>query len=121
LIPVPLHWTRLFSRRFNQAALLAQALGRVTGKAVAVDALVRHKKTPSQGHLGVKARARNVQGAFRVPPRRRPQVRGRRVVLVDDVYTTGATVRAAAKALLRAGAVDVDVVTLARVVKGRAL
>lgn len=117
LVPVPLHWTRLFSRRFNQAALLAQALGRLTGKAVAVDVLVRHKRTPSQGHLGVKARARNVQGAFRVPFKRAGQIRGKRVMLVDDVYTTGATVRAAAKALLRAGALGVDVVTLARVVK----
>lgn len=117
LVPVPLHWTRLFSRRFNQAALLAQALARVTETAVAVDALARHKKTPSQGRLGVKARARNVQGAFRVPPKRRPQVKGKRVVLVDDVYTTGATVRAATKVLLRAGAERVDVVTLARVVK----
>jgi len=118
LVPVPLHWTRLFSRRFNQAALLAQALGRLSGKAVMVDALVRHKKTPSQGRLGVKARARNVQGAFRMATARNPQIRGKRVVLVDDVYTTGATVRAAAKALLRGGAASVDVVTLARVVKG---
>lgn len=118
LIPVPLHWTRLFSRRFNQAALLAQALGRLTDKAVSVDALVRHKKTPSQGHMGIKARVRNVQGAFRVPSKRKPQVKGLRVVLVDDVYTTGATARSAAKVLLRAGAVSVDVVTLARVVKG---
>ena len=119
LVPVPLHWTRLFSRRFNQAALLALALGRMTDTSVAVDALVRHKKTPSQGHLGVRARIRNVQGAFRVPPKRRAQVRGKRVVLVDDVYTTGATVRAVTKVLLRAGAVRVDVVTLARVVKGQ--
>lgn len=118
LIPVPLHWTRLFARRFNQAALLAQALSALTGTAVTVDALVRHKKTPSQGRLGVKARARNVQGAFRVPPRRSGDVKGKRVVLVDDVYTTGATARAAAKALLRAGAARVDVLTLARVVKG---
>lgn len=121
LVPVPLHWTRLFSRRYNQAAILALALGKLTGTAVAVDALVRHKKTPSQGHLGIKARARNVQGAFRVPPRRRPQVKGKHVVLVDDVYTTGATVRAAAKVLLRAGAARVDVVVLARVVKGHAI
>lgn len=119
LVPVPLHWTRLFSRRFNQAALLAQALGRLVAKPVVVDALVRHKKTPSQGHLGLTARQRNVQGAFRVPPGRLGQIQGKRVVLVDDVYTTGSTVRVATKALLRAGAVRVDVVTLARVVKGQ--
>lgn len=117
VVPVPLHWTRLFSRRFNQAALLAQALGKLTHKAVMVDALVRHKKTPSQGHLGVKARARNVQGAFAVAQARGGQICGKRVLLVDDVYTTGATVRAASKALLRAGAASVDVVTVARVVK----
>jgi len=105
------------ARKGRAEALLAQALGRLTGKAVRVDALVRHKKTPSQGHLGVKARARNVQGAFSVPTARGAQIRGKRVVLVDDVYTTGATVRAAAKALLRSGAARVDVVTLARVVK----
>lgn len=119
LVPVPLHWTRLFARRFNQAALLAQALGRLVAKPVAVDALVRHKKTPSQGHLGVTARMRNVQGAFRVPPGRLASIKGKRVVLVDDVYTTGSTVRVAAKALLRAGALRVDVLTLARVVKGQ--
>ena len=118
LVPVPLHWTRLFARRFNQAALLALALGTLSDTPVAVDALVRHKKTPSQGHLGIKARARNVQGAFRVARKRGALLRGKRVVLVDDVYTTGATVRAAAKVLLRAGAKSVDVVTLARVVKG---
>jgi len=118
LVPVPLHWTRLFARRYNQSALLAQALARLVEVPVDVDVLVRHKKTPSQGHMSVKARARNVRGAFRVPPQRRACVWGKRVVLVDDVYTTGATVRAAAKALLRAGAVRVDVVTLARVVKG---
>ena len=118
LLPVPLHWTRLFSRRFNQAALLAVALGRLADKPVLVDGLVRHKKTPSQGHLGAKARARNVQGAFRVSAARRATLKGKRVVLVDDVYTTGATARMAAKVLRRAGVARVDVLTLARVVKG---
>ncbi|HEY9164119.1 MAG TPA: ComF family protein [Magnetovibrio sp.] len=117
LVPVPLHWTRLFTRRFNQAALLALALGRMTAKPVVVDALVRHRKTPSQGHLGVTARMRNVQGAFRVAPGRRDAIKGKRVVLVDDVYTTGSTARVAAKVLLRAGAARVDLVTLARVIK----
>lgn len=118
LVPVPLHWTRLLARRYNQAALLAHAVGRASGVAVAVDALKRRKRTPSQGGLGLKARARNVRGAFEVPPKRLRSVRGKRVVLVDDVYTTGATVRAAAKVLTRAGAASVDVLTLARVVKG---
>lgn len=118
IVPIPLHWTRLFQRRYNQSALLARALGRAADKPVDVDVLVRHKKTASQGYLGVKARSRNVAGAFRVPLKRRARIRGKRVVLVDDVYTTGATLRASAKALLRAGAQRVDVVTLARVVKG---
>ncbi|MBF0248201.1 MAG: ComF family protein [Alphaproteobacteria bacterium] len=118
VVPVPLHWTRLFSRRYNQAALLARALGRSCGVAVLPDALVRARRTPSQGHLGVKARARNVQGAFRVHPRRGARIRGKRVLLVDDVYTTGATARACAKVLLRGGAASVDVLVLARVVRG---
>lgn len=117
LVPVPLHWTRLVARRYNQAAVLASEVGRLSGVAVALDALARTKRTPSQGHLGLKARARNVRGAFVVPPRRFRVVRGRRVVLIDDVYTTGATVKAAARALVRAGARGVDVLTLARVVK----
>lgn len=118
LVPVPLHWTRLFARRFNQAALLALAVGRLSDRVAAVDALKRVKKTPSQGHLGVRARARNVQGAFRVPPGRAARVEGKRVLLIDDVFTTGATAAAAARALYKAGAREVDVLTLARVVKG---
>lgn len=118
IVPVPLHWTRLFRRRYNQSALLSHALGRIVEKPVDVDALVRHKKTPSQGHLGIKARARNVAGAFRVPLKCKARIKDQRIVLVDDVYTTGATLKACAKVLLRAGAARVDVVTLARVVKG---
>lgn len=117
LVPVPLHWTRLLARRYNQAALLAQGVSRLTNVPVLLDGLKRTKRTPSQGRLGLKGRARNVRGAFAVPPRRLVRVQGRRVVLVDDVYTTGATVKAAARALKRAGAAGVDVVTLARVVK----
>lgn len=116
--PVPLHWTRLFSRRYNQAALLAQSLGKLADKPVLTDLVIRHRKTPSQGHLGVRARARNVTGAFRIAPQYLLKLKGKRVLLVDDVYTTGATVRATAKVLKRAGAVRVDVLTLARVVKG---
>lgn len=117
LVPVPLHWTRLWARRYNQAALLAQALGNRTGIAVSVDALVRRKRTPSQGRFGLKGRVRNVRGAFAVPPKRVRVVQGQRVVMIDDVYTTGATVKSAAKVLIRAGALSVDVLTLARVVK----
>ncbi len=117
VVPVPLHWTRLFARRYNQAALLALAIGRETGLEVTVDALIRRRRTPSQGRLSRSARRRNVAGVFAVAPVRRPCIEGRRVLLVDDVMTTGATVAACAKVLLRAGAQSVDVLTLARVVR----
>jgi len=115
LVPVPLHWTRLFSRRFNQAALLAQAIHAAGGPPVAADWLVRRRKTPSQGHLGPLARQRNVAAAFAVRPGR--ELRGRRVVLVDDVMTTGATAAECARVLRRAGAGFVGVLTLARALR----
>ncbi len=117
IVPVPLHWTRLFSRLYNQAALLAHALGKQSGLPVACDLLVRRKPTPSQGRLSPSARRRNVRGAFAVRPSRRGRLEGRRVLLVDDVLTTGATAAACARTLLRAGAASVDVLTLARVVR----
>ena len=118
IVPVPLHWTRLFSRRYNQAALLALGIGRFGDTPVVADGMVRKRSTPSQGHLGRIARARNVKGAFAVSPRHRHKLKGKRVLLVDDVYTTGATVRTAAKVLKRVGCVGVDVLVLARVVRG---
>ena len=116
IVPVPLHWRRLWARRFNQSALLAQAISRETGVAVADTALRRVKATAQQVGLTQSERAQNVQGAFRVPPDRKAQVAGRRVVLVDDVLTSGATSDACARALLRAGARNVDLVVFARVV-----
>ncbi|BBK45082.1 phosphoribosyltransferase [Allostella vacuolata] len=117
IVPVPLHWTRLVYRRYNQAALLAVALARIGGRTAVPDALVRRRRTPSQGLLRRLGRFRNVAGAFEVHPRRRSRITGRRVLLVDDVLTTGATVEACTRALRAAGAVSVDVVTLARVVR----
>jgi ComF family protein len=117
IAPVPLHWLRLFSRRYNQAALLAAALAKLAGKPAINDLLVRRRPTPSQGGLGAAARRRNVAGAFALHPRRRPLLADKRVLVVDDVFTTGATVSACAAALLRAGAAAVDVLTLARVVR----
>src|SRR5208283_1229382 len=116
LAPVPLHPLRLWRRRFNQAAMLARQVSRATGKPCDVGALVRVKATPSQVGLSRTQRAENVQGAFRVSAG--AQVRGRKVVLIDDVLTSGATLNAAARVLLRAGANRVDVLVFARVVTG---
>src|SRR5215469_7971207 len=112
LVPVPLHWTRLFQRRYNQAALLADSIHAAGGPPVAADCLVRRRKTPSQGHLGPVARERNVRGAFGV--RSPVDVAGRRLVIIDDVMTTGATVDECARVLKRAGATWVGVLTMAR-------
>jgi ComF family protein len=116
LVPVPLHWRRLWGRRFNQAAALADVMSQATGVPVEVDLLRRTRATPQQVGLARSERARNVEGAFQVPAERRAAVKGRRLVLVDDVLTTGATVDTCARALLRAGARDVDVIVFARVV-----
>lgn len=118
LVPVPLHPWRLFRRRYNQSALLARAVADRSGVPLLVDAVVRRRRTPSQGGLNRRQRALNVRGAFRVRPAAADRIRGRRVVLVDDVLTTGATVTACARALLSAGAASVDVLALARVVRG---
>jgi ComF family protein len=114
---VPLHWVRLARRRYNQAALLANALSRISGVPAVADLLVRRRRTPSQGGLSAVGRHRNVQGAFAVGRRHADRVADRRVLLVDDVLTTGATVSACARALLRAGARAVDVAALAQVVR----
>jgi ComF family protein len=117
LVPVPLHWRRSFSRRFNQSGALAAAIGRASAVPMAPLALARVRPTRQQVGLSRSERASNVQGAFRVPDRQRATVAGRRLVLVDDVLTSGATVDACARALLRAGAAGVDVLVFARVVE----
>ena len=118
LIPVPLHRRRLIWRRFNQANALAASIARACGKAADPFVLVRVKPTPPQVGLSRAQRATNMQGAFAVPEEARLSVEGRAIVLVDDVMTTGATLNAAARALLRAGAKRVDVLVFARVVTG---
>ena len=115
VIPVPLHWTRLLSRRYNQAGLLAHAIRAAGGPPVAPDWLMRRRRTPSQGRLGPLARARNVRGAFALKPGR--EVRGKRLVIIDDVLTTGATVEECARVLRREGAAFVGVLTLARALR----
>lgn len=115
--PVPLHWTRLLRRRFNQSALLAQQAASATARAYVPDLLVRERRTRSQGGLDRDQRRRNVRRAFAVRPCYQERIAGARVVIVDDVYTTGATLAECAKVLLRAGAGAVDVLTLARVVR----
>lgn len=115
IVPVPLYRWRLWQRQFNQAALLASSLAKLTG--VPHDPLVlqRVKPTRSQVGLSVAQRKENVRGAFRVPETMRSRIASRDVLLVDDVYTSGATAKAATRALLRGGAAAVDVLTFARV------
>ena len=115
IVPVPLHWTRLFTRRYNQAGLLAHAVRAAGGPPVMADWLVRRRRTPSQGRLGPVARARNVRGAFAV--RRGCDVKSKRIVLVDDVLTTGATVEECARVLRRGGAAFIGVLTFSRAVR----
>jgi ComF family protein len=115
LVPVPLHWQRLWARRFNQSAALANCIS-AAAKVPVSNALKRMRATPQQVGLSKSERAHNVQGAFRVPAAAKAEVAGRRLILVDDVLTSGSTVDACARALLRAGAAQVDVLVFARVV-----
>src|SRR5436853_2188967 len=116
LIPVPLHWRRGWSRRYNQSGALARAIERQSGVKVRGELLRRVRATEQQVGLSRPQRASNVQGAFKVSADRQSEVQGRRVVLIDDVLTSGATVDACARALLRAKAATVDVLVFARVV-----
>ncbi|MDR1827069.1 MAG: ComF family protein [Methylobacteriaceae bacterium] len=113
LIPVPLHYTRLWKRRFNQAAILARHISALSGKPCDMFSLRRVRHTAPQFSRTRAQRRDNVRAAFQVADERRDNVRGKRVVLIDDVLTTGATVNAAARGLLRAGATAVDVLTFA--------
>jgi ComF family protein len=116
LVPVPLHRRRLIWRQFNQANALAEVIGRAAGKPVDPFALARVKRTVPQVGLTRSQRADNVQGAFKMPEVAAIAVAGRNVLLIDDVLTSGATLNAAARALLRGGAARVDVLVFARVV-----
>ncbi len=118
LVPVPLHWRRGWSRRYNQSGALARTIERQSGVRLKGDVLRRIRATEQQVGLSRSQRASNVQGAFQVSSDARSQVQGRRVVVIDDVLTSGATVDACARALLRAKAAQVDVLVFARVVDG---
>jgi ComF family protein len=120
IIAVPLHMRRLWWRRYNQSVLLARTIARASGKPLLTGTLRRVRATEQQVGLTADQRDRNVRGAFQVPASEKISVAGRRVLLVDDVYTTGATVKASTRALLRAGAKAVDVLVFARVVRGPA-
>lgn len=115
IVPVPLHRWRLLRRRYNQAAAIARALSARTGIPVSTDILRRVRHTAAQGFMNRKDRKKNVRAAFTAEPG--PRIAGKTVILIDDVYTTGATVSECAAALLKAGAAQVHVLTLARVVK----
>lgn len=121
IVPVPLHWTRLWRRRYNQSALLAHATAAAVKRQdhvaplVDPDVLIRRRRTPSQGRRTRAQRADNMRGAFRL--RAGAQIEGKRIVLIDDVLTSGATVEECAKVLRRAGAASIDVLTLARAVR----
>jgi ComF family protein len=116
LVPVPLHWRRGWSRRYNQSGALARVIERQSGVKLVSEALRRVRPTQQQIGLSRPQRASNVQGAFKVASHRQSEIQGRHVVLIDDVLTSGATVDACARALLRAKAASVDVLVFARVV-----
>lgn len=117
VVPVPLHRWRLWRRGYNQSLLIARALGKATGLEVAPDLLRRHKATPMLRGLGPTARHKTVRGAFSLAPGAAQRIAGQKILLVDDVYTTGATANACAALLKRAGASEVRLCCWARVVR----
>lgn len=118
VVPVPLHRWRLWSRGYNQSALLARELALQSGANLLVDGLVRTRATPALGGFGRSARARILQGAIAIQPAARPQIKGAQIVLVDDVLTSGATSSSCVRALKRAGADKVVIACFARVLDG---
>ena len=121
IVPVPLHRWRLLGRRFNQAAEISRPLARLRQREHLPDALIRTRHTASQGGRSLRGRQQNVRHVFTVTSQGQQRLRGRRVLLVDDVLTTGATAEAATRALLAAGARAVDLAVVARVREARTL
>ncbi|MGL4728475.1 MAG: ComF family protein, partial [Bosea sp. (in: a-proteobacteria)] len=120
IVPVPLHWTRVWRRRFNQSALLASEIARQSSLPLVLDGVVRQRRTATQVGLSRDQRRENLRAAFRPGPTAPAQIEGRRVLLIDDVLTSGATANAVSRALLKGGASAVDMLTFARVVPGDA-
>jgi ComF family protein len=116
IVPVPLHWTRLCMRRYNQAALLANFNGRKSGNRIEANVIHRQRRTASQGRKSIDQRQKNLRGAFAIYQRNQKIISAKRVLLIDDVMTTGATVSACARIFRRSGASKINVLTLARVV-----
>lgn len=114
IVPIPLYPLRLIGRRYNQSSELARHIAEQTELEFRPDILVRHRRTKQQVGLGSKERERNVQGAFRVKEDKKSEILSRPALLIDDVYTSGATVKAAARALKRGGSRNIDVLTFAR-------
>ena len=119
VVPVPLHKTRLLERRFNQSAELARAFCALSGQDYRPDLLVRVRETFQQVGLGIGERRKNVFGAFQVPKDKRKEVKGKRILLMDDVLTTGATLESCSRPLRRAGAKHIIGLTFARVLQNR--
>lgn len=115
LVPVPLHWTRLFKRKYNQSALLSQFISRSLNLEVALDALYRTRRTLDQGQFNRQGRSTNVKGAFVLNPKWQSKISNSSIIIIDDVLTTGSTINECAKVLLAAGAKQVAVATIARV------
>lgn len=117
LVPVPLHRWRLLKRRYNQSSIIALSLAKETGIPCLTDTLIRTSKTKSQGHMNSKQRQKNVSNAFTVPDNKKQAIKEKQILLIDDVFTTGATANECAKTLLKAGCCQVDILTIASITK----
>lgn len=117
LVPIPLHWSRLVYRGYNQAALLSQKLSKKTKIPHLPDLLERIRRTPSQGELTSKEREKNVSNAFKLNKKYEQLIHDKHILLIDDVFTSGATVQACTKILKKSGAKQIDILTLAKVIK----
>ncbi len=117
LVPVPLHWLRLIKRRYNQASILSTELAKLANITCWSNALIRTRHTPPQGHKNARDRHQNVAKAFDMNPSYAHKIQGKNIVLIDDVFTTGATIEECAKVLKSAGAKTINVLTIARAIK----